>query len=126
MKLGTHILFGFALTLWLLSFFTGVVSPTLLFYALLVSSLTNIFIDAAGHEGVKRSPVTHGVFGSIFVTLVVALGLMYLGFNASPWLALSVFFNCYIHYILDMMTMQGVQLLYPIHKKGLSHRLCKI
>jgi membrane-bound metal-dependent hydrolase YbcI (DUF457 family) len=67
---------------------------------------------------VRRSPVTHSVFGSILVTSAVALGLMYLGFPASLWLALSAFFNCYIHYMLDMMTAQGVQLLYPFTRKA--------
>jgi membrane-bound metal-dependent hydrolase YbcI (DUF457 family) len=117
MKLGTHVVFGFAATMWIMRLlgYSGI--PVVPAVSLAVAAITNWVIDYLGHEGPIRSPMTHSLAGSVIIAFIVTGIFLLLGFDMMPWLMVVVWLNCLIHYLLDIITTEGVQLLYP-----LSHR----
>jgi membrane-bound metal-dependent hydrolase YbcI (DUF457 family) len=117
MKLYTHVVFGFAATLWIVRLLGFADIPTVPAVALALAAVTNWVIDYLGHEGPIRSPATHSLAGSVMITFIVSGIFLLLGFDMMPWLPLVVWFNCLVHYMLDVITTEGVQLLYPA-----SHR----
>jgi membrane-bound metal-dependent hydrolase YbcI (DUF457 family) len=117
MKLYTHVVVGFAATLWILRLLGFADIPTVPAVALAVAAVTNWVIDYLGHEGPIRSSVTHSLAGSILITFIITGVFLLLGFDMMPWLPLIVWFNCIVHYVLDVITTEGVQLLYPLSHK---------
>jgi membrane-bound metal-dependent hydrolase YbcI (DUF457 family) len=117
MKLGTHIVFGFAATLWIMRLINYTSIPIAPAIALAAAAITNWVIDYLGHEGPIRSPMTHSLAGSVIIAFIVTGIFLLLGFDMMPWLLLIVWLNCLVHYLLDIITTEGVQLLYPV-----SHR----
>jgi membrane-bound metal-dependent hydrolase YbcI (DUF457 family) len=123
MKLLTHVVFGFAVSLWLFKVFGYSSIPIVPAVALTVSALTNWIIDYLGHEGPIRSPLTHSLAGSILITFIVTGVLLLLGFDMMPYLMIVVWLNCLVHYLLDIITTEGVELFYPISHRRYHGRL---
>jgi membrane-bound metal-dependent hydrolase YbcI (DUF457 family) len=117
MKLLTHVIFGFAVSLWLFRVFGYSSIPIVPAVAIAVSAITNWIIDYLGHEGLVRNPLTHSLAGSILITFIVTGVFLLLGFDMMPWLMLVVWLNCLTHYLLDVITTEGVELFYPISHK---------
>jgi len=117
MKLSTHVIVGFAATLWIMRVLGYASIPAVPAVAVAVAAVTNWVIDYLGHEGPIRSPVTHSLAGSMLITFIVSGIFLLLGFDMMPWLPLIVWLNCLVHYLLDIVTTEGVELLYPLSHK---------
>ncbi len=127
MRMRTHNIFGFAISLlmlraWLYRYFFLVV-----FTSTYLTLSINWFIDrVVGHRGYRRAPYTHSFITSTIISIIIVLPYIYVlkifGFEISIQLnlymaAISVAFS---HIILDMVTKDGVYPLWPFSRGRLS------
>uniref|UniRef100_A0A7C4NK18 Metal-dependent hydrolase n=1 Tax=Ignisphaera aggregans TaxID=334771 RepID=A0A7C4NK18_9CREN len=125
----THNLFSFAISL---SISLNLLNLDI-FYATIVSIYLSISINQVtdsvlGHKGFKRTPYTHSIFGSTMISVIMAVPmtfLVYLYFPnaliniAIPLVLISIAVG-YTHLLLDILTADGVYLLWPLSKKKIS------
>lgn len=97
--------------------------------SLYLSTAINWAIDSiAGHKGFRRTPYTHSVFGASSISIIVItpiLMLIYLYFSnilvklITPLTLTSIAIG-YTHLLLDILTVDGVYLFWPISRKRIS------
>ncbi|MEM1896804.1 MAG: metal-dependent hydrolase [Ignisphaera sp.] len=130
MKRRTHNIFSFAIALWISTYLHIIDS---LIYAISISLFfaiaLNWLIDSlAGHKGMRRTPYTHSPIGVLMLSLLLvasmAIVLRTIGSNMSLHEFLDLLLLAYIvgvsHLFLDMLTADGVYLIWPFGNTKIS------
>lgn len=130
MKRRTHNVFSFAVALWLSAYLRT--SDSLIYsvaLSLFFSIALNWLIDSvAGHKGMRRTPYTHSpigvfVFSLLLVVSVATISYIF-GVLVSISMLLELLFFAYMigvsHLFLDMLTADGIYILWPFTSNRLS------
>lgn len=95
-----------------------------------LSTAINWAIDSvAGHKGFKRTPYTHSVLGASTISIIVIMPVLFFIYSYSlkniltkliTSLTLISIVIGYTHLLLDLFTVDGVYLFWPLSRKKIS------
>lgn len=129
LKSKTHNVFGFAIALLLSLRLLKINIVYGVFLSLYFSLIINWAIDyVAGHKGLRRTPYTHSITGTTLISTLsltpVLVMLQIYGVQSDIWIVLRLLLLSLpvglSHLLLDMLTADGVYLLWPASRSRIA------